>query len=135
MKAKELRELTCEVTNPDHDKRCKYGSRAIGALPAGTRFIVYFYGPEDGALNGLPQSVLLNNSKGTCIDYHFGRLMFDCSKTVPITTVDDVRAHYGVNPDSLIRELVAQSAVTIEQLCAAAQAVQDRWAQEEANAK
>jgi len=129
---KELRELKVNVTNPNYDRRRKYGEDATEKYKAGIRFLLRYHGPNEHfpALEGLPDTVLFK--KTSISDPTLVKLLYASSAVVPPATFADVLLIHGISADPTLEQLLSDGVVTIAQVEEAQLKVSKRYDEEEA---
>jgi hypothetical protein len=115
-----FRRLTCDVYNPDHDKRVRYGANAIEVLKEGTALYEFTTHPTD---KYTPGSISFYRSGDRSDNVYtvkgFGKALLDNSViSEPRSWRERVRFATGFNtyPNIIIDQLIESGVVTPEQV-------------------
>lgn len=131
-KPSEFRELKVSVENPAYDRRRKHGSDAVETFKAGTRFLLHFYGPNDGVLAGLPHSAQLVKPDVWVDSGQLVKLFFASSVPVEPSSFADLKLINQVDAEETLTQLLKDGVVTAQQVAEAQAKVQARRDAEEA---
>ena len=108
MDIKQLHKLTKNIVNPEYDRRCKYGTKAIAEFQTGKAFAVWS-----------TDSVASVNFDGRFIDRKLAELLIANSEPVQADKWHDIAlacGGYNNCADDVIDELIAAGIVTPEQV-------------------